>query len=44
MIELVARIDSQMTACWQLMQSIGYRVAPSILAAGAKKSIVLDSS
>ena len=41
MIELVAQIDSKITKCYHIMQAIGNRLVPSMLAAGANKKIAL---
>ena len=39
MIELVSEVDSKITACRHIMQPIGTRLVPSMLAAGAKRKV-----
>ena len=41
MIELVSQIDSKITACCFIIQPIGNRLVPSMLAAGANREIAL---
>ena len=41
MVELVPQIDSNITACCYIMQPIEYGLVPSMLAAGANRTITL---